>query len=291
MKLVTYNIQFGRGKDERTDLARIAGEVEGADVICLQEVERFMPSSGDVDQVAAIAALLPDLHWVYGAGVDLDADVADGAGRPLHRRRQFGNMLLARDAIVSARNHLLPKYGMVEQLSLQRAALEAVIASARGPIRLYDVHLGHAARPERLRQIERLLEIVGESPCEGGVWSGSGAGGHWREVGTPPPMPRPAILLGDFNCTPDSPEYERLCGPLDRRYGRITELSGLVDGWAAAGNAEADGITCPGKGERIDYVFLTADLAPAVLSMRVDAGAQGSDHQPVWLDLNLYPGP
>src|SRR4029453_11376379 len=41
VKLVTYNIQFGLGRDNRYDLARIASEVSGADVIALQEVERF----------------------------------------------------------------------------------------------------------------------------------------------------------------------------------------------------------------------------------------------------------
>ena len=33
MKFVTYNIQYGLGKDDRYDLARIAREVEAADVI------------------------------------------------------------------------------------------------------------------------------------------------------------------------------------------------------------------------------------------------------------------
>lgn len=45
MKLVTYNIQFSRGKDGRYDLECIAGEAEGADVIALQEVERHWPPS------------------------------------------------------------------------------------------------------------------------------------------------------------------------------------------------------------------------------------------------------
>ncbi len=46
MKAVTYNIQYSRGKDGHFDLERIAGEVEGTDVIALQEVERHRPRSG-----------------------------------------------------------------------------------------------------------------------------------------------------------------------------------------------------------------------------------------------------
>ena len=59
MKLVTYNIQYGLGKDGRYDLARIAREVGGADVIALQEVERHWQRSGCVDSPAMIGAQLP----------------------------------------------------------------------------------------------------------------------------------------------------------------------------------------------------------------------------------------
>jgi endonuclease/exonuclease/phosphatase family metal-dependent hydrolase len=46
MKIVTYNIQFGLGKDARFDLQRVADEVSDADIIALQEVERvFTPNS------------------------------------------------------------------------------------------------------------------------------------------------------------------------------------------------------------------------------------------------------
>ena len=56
MKIVTYNIQYGLGKDNRYDLARIAGEVEAADIIALQEVERHWQRSGCVDSPAVLAA-------------------------------------------------------------------------------------------------------------------------------------------------------------------------------------------------------------------------------------------
>jgi len=49
VKLVTYNIQYGLGKDGRYDLARIADEVGNADIIALQEVERHWQRSGTVD--------------------------------------------------------------------------------------------------------------------------------------------------------------------------------------------------------------------------------------------------
>ena len=71
MKIVSYNIQYGLGRDGRYDLERIAAEIAEAEVIALQEVERFWQRSGDVDEVARLAELLPDHHWVYGANLDM----------------------------------------------------------------------------------------------------------------------------------------------------------------------------------------------------------------------------
>ena len=44
MKIVTYNIQWGKGLDEKVDLDRIARTVADCDVIALQEVERGLLS-------------------------------------------------------------------------------------------------------------------------------------------------------------------------------------------------------------------------------------------------------
>ena len=38
MRIATYNIQYGRGKDGRFDIARVVEAVESADIIALQEV-------------------------------------------------------------------------------------------------------------------------------------------------------------------------------------------------------------------------------------------------------------
>lgn len=289
MRFVSYNIQYGTGKDGRVDLGRIAAEVGEAEVVALQEVERFCRHSGEVDQPAALAELFPEHHWVYGPGLDLDASFLDAEGRLVKRRRQFGNMLLSRRTIVSSRNHLLPKLGLVEALSLQRSALEAVIETASGPLRVYSVHLAHAAASERLLQAARLLEIVRRAPAEGGAWSGRKVKAGWTEGRAPPPMPPAAVLLGDFNCRPDSEEYALLCGPEDPRYGRETRLDGLVDGWIAAGMDPAAGPTCDddGRSVRIDYAFVTAELIDRVRAMAVDSDALGSDHQPISIELDL----
>jgi len=288
VKLVTYNIQYGLGKDNRYDLARIAREIEDADIIALQEVERHWQRSGCVDAPAVLAAHLSGHHWVYGANLDMDASYRDAAGRLVNRRRQFGTMILSRTPIVSSRNHLLPKYGTLTQHSIQQGALEAVIVTGRaGPMRIYSVHLSHLSPAIRLPQVEALLAVHARAPSEGGAW----CGGHpepeagWTE-GAMPPMPTDAILMGDFNFEHGSAEYERVVGPGTTRFGRLHCLTGFVDAWVAAGHREDEGATI-GSGARIDYCFVSAGLASRVKSARIDTAATGSDHQPLGVEIDL----
>ncbi len=273
MLFASYNVQYGTGKDGRVDLERIAAEIGAADVIALQEVDRYWRRSGMTDQAAGFAALFPEHHWVYGVGLDLD-----GGGGQRGRRRQFGNMVLARAPILSSRNHLLPKLDLGDKLSLQRAALEAVIETGAGPLRVYSVHLAHAAAAERLAQVARLYEILGEASADGGAWSGRQAKAVWTADGPAPPVAQAAVLFGDFNCTPESAAYRALTGP-----------GGLADGWLAVGGDPGAGATCLVDGDwvRIDYAFLSAGLADKAKTMRVDRDAVGSDHQPIWIELDL----
>jgi endonuclease/exonuclease/phosphatase family metal-dependent hydrolase len=284
MRIVTYNIQYGTGKDGRVDLPRIATDIGVADVIALQEVERYFSGTGDTDQVAELAALFPDHYWIYGAGVDLDAATPEVRGR----RRQFGNMLLARWPVLSSRNHLLPKIAYVDHLALQRSALEGVVETPLGAMRFYSVHLGHVGAAERARQIAALMAIVFDGPENGGVVSGNKASRHWTADQSLPPMPKPAVLLGDFNLSPLDDEYDLLVGGTDAKYGRLTTTRHLIDAWTATGHAPLGGLTCyghPGRAPRIDYAYLTPDLAQRISAIAVGADAQGSDHQPLYLDL------
>jgi endonuclease/exonuclease/phosphatase family metal-dependent hydrolase len=276
---VSYNIQWGTGKDGRVDLARIAAEIGAAEVIALQEVDRFWTRSQMCDQAAEFGALFPEHHWVYGPAMDMDGSVREGGGRLVNRRRQFGNMLLARAPILSARNHMLPKMALEAALSLQRAALEAVIAAPAGPLRVYSVHLNHSSAEERLRQIAHLREIVARAPTEGGAWTGREYHPVWEEDGPQPPMPARALLMGDFNLMPGSEEHAALRDGED----------GFVDAWLGLGHAEGPGWTCHEErgGERIDYAFVTPDLKDRLRAMSVDHGAQGSDHQPIKIEIEL----
>jgi endonuclease/exonuclease/phosphatase family metal-dependent hydrolase len=248
-------------------------------VIALQEVDRYWTRSRMTDQAAEFAALFPEHNWVYGPAMDLDGSRRDADGKLVNRRRQFGNMLLARAPILSSRNHLLPKMTLPEKLSLQRAALEAVIETSSGPLRVHSLHLGHAAAEERLAQIARLREILAAAPAEGGAWTGRDYDPVWELDGPQPPMPARAILFGDFNLRPDSEEHGALLAGED----------GFVDAWRALGHDDASGWTCALKdGDwRIDFGFVTPDLKDRLRAMSVDHAAQGSDHQPIRVEIDL----
>jgi len=273
MIFVSYNIQWGTGKDGRVDLPRLAGEIGPADVIALQEVDRYWTRSLMTDQVAGFASLFPDHNWVYGPAIDMS--VPDSRGR----RRQFGNMLLSRAPILTSRNHLLPKIKLPEKMSLQRAALEAVIEAPSGPLRVYSLHLNHTDAAERLAQVVRLREIVTAAPAEGGAWSGRIYNPVWEQDGPQPPMPARALLFGDFNLKPDSEEHAALLAGPD----------GLIDAWRALGHDDDAGWTCllDDRNWRIDYAFVTPDLKDRLRGMTVDQAAQGSDHQPIRVEIEL----
>ena len=290
MKIVTCNIQYGRGRDGRFDLDRIADEISGADLIALQEVERFWSRSGDVDQPRLLAGRFPEHHTAYGPGVDLHLAGTAPGEEGAARRRQFGNMLLSRAPLLSVRHHLLPKYASLgPPMSLQRSALEAVIAVRGGHVRVYSIHLTHLSAGTRLPQVETLLRIHADAVREGPPVSGSGLAREWTQDGMPPPMPRDAILLGDFNMEPDSEEYERIVGPTSPYGGRITNPEGFVDAWVEAGNAADAGPTAEVRGRpvRLDYCFVSAGLKDRIRSVHVDSDAAGSDHQPVWMEIDL----
>ena len=286
MKLVTYNIQFTRGRDGRHDARRIASEVQGADLIALQEVDRYWPRSGNSDQAVEIASHLQGYYWVYGAGVDLAIDGPDSRAAP-QRRRQFGNMLLSRSPILYSRNHLLPKYASLGPISVQRCALETLVEIGGQRLRVYSIHLTHLAAETRLPQVDALLSIHANAPREGPPLMGEFLNGYW-DAPVASEVPHEAILLGDFNFEPDSAEYARIVGPVSPYGGRMTNPEGFVDAWIASGGAEDEGRTANLKGRpvRLDYCFVSAILAARIRTARVDQSARGSDHQPLWVELD-----
>jgi endonuclease/exonuclease/phosphatase family metal-dependent hydrolase len=297
MLVVSYNIQFGCGRDGKIDLARIARTVAAADLILLQEVERhWRPAHGD--QAEELARLLPGYRWVHGPSVDLDGSSVGADGRVDNKRRQVGLMILSRTPILSTRLLVLDKVPVRGKIADDAILLEAVIPTNKGGLRVYGTHLSYLSQRQRQRQLEQIRAFIRSAPLRGPAIVGDGVDpqdfkADWVELEAAalPPMPSPALLMGDFNMTVRSPEYESLVGSLDPVYGRQVEADRFADVLTLVGLAESDGITFPGsrgkQPKRIDHGFVTADLAGAVKRAWIDEAADGSDHQPVWVELSL----
>ena len=294
MKFVSYNIQYSKGRDGRFDIERIARALEGADVIALQEVERNWPRSGMVDQPAELARLLPDYYWVYGPPFDMDASSRGEDGRIENRRCQFGEMLMAKTPIISSRLHLLPRVATTTHYNHQSGALEGVIETGAGPLRVFSIHLGHLSSRERLDQVRFLHDLNRRASVEGGAYAAAPTipeDSEWMIGRGPPPMPADAVLMGDFNFDPAHAEYAETVGPMDYNSGRVGYADLFVDTWVAAGHGETGGVTWPGSGKvvdlRLDYCFVTPPLASRVKAAWIDNEADGSDHQPMWAEIGL----
>jgi len=245
-----------------------------------------------VDQPSELAQLLPDYYWVYGAGMDIDGSSRQADGSVLNRRRQVGNMLLSKTPILATRNHLLPKVATLDFPNDQRVALEGIVEIASGALRIYVTHLSPRYNRERRMQIETILGIVREGPETGGVTSGPKTRLVQSDAENPP-MPREVIMLGDFNLEPHEPEYDLICGHVDPVYGRVALIDGFVDAWVRGGNDIDSGVTCPKDPDndtfhdcRLDYGFVSGNIADRVRSAWIDDEAQGSDHQPFWFELD-----
>ena len=216
------------------DLERIARVIRGggADIAGLQEVDRhFAKRSNWADQAAELAELL-NWHVAYSANIDLDPPAP---GKP---RIQFGNAVLSRYPIARWQNtHLFRSPG-----EEQRGLLHVEVDVPGVPLHVYVTHLDPFSETDRVQQAQQVVEMVGDN-C-------------------------PAVLLGDFNAHPQTPEIGRL-------------RAALTDTWTAvAGCGPPATHPADAPAARIDYIFTSQRLTAAWTSFSTDDPA-ASDHLPV----------
>ena len=271
-KIVTFNIQFGVGRDGRADLARTIEALRGADVACLQEVEKGWRRDGDIDQPATIAQVFPGSWYVFAPGLNVHWSPAEGGTPDGGFRRQHGDMVLSRFPIRDTRTYLLARRSTTP-FSQDRVLLEAVIDCPDGPFRLYTTHLCHLGPETRAPQIRQVLDIVGDHG-RGPTWGGTEFAEPGWDNGEPPPIwPEEFVVCGDLNLLPDSAEYRMFADH-------------WVDASAALGeDAAAPTFIMPNKRKRLDYFFLSASMTPRLKAYTVDAACDASDHVPVSIEL------
>jgi len=285
VKLITWNVQWCRGVDGKVDPARIvrhAKAIADFDVLCLQEIAnnyshpRLAASRGE-NQFAELARLLSGYVAVPGVAVDVPAE--DGG------RRHFGNMILSRLPVGQVFRHLLPFPVEAGIKGMPRIALEAVVSSATGAIRVITTHLEFYGTQKRTAQVEALRRIYAEGSGHARLGNIVDRGGGPFHTLIPPVS---TIITGDFNLEPDDILHSKIGEAF------ADETPPLVDAWQAAYPGQAHPSTfkiyekvLPGEPElHCDFIFVSADLVSRIRQVRVDQETQASDHQPVLIEID-----
>jgi endonuclease/exonuclease/phosphatase family metal-dependent hydrolase len=273
-RIVTYNIQFGVGRDGRPDLSRTIEALRGADIACLQEIEKGWRRDGDIDQPEKIAAAFPGYWYVFAPGLNVHwSPLRPTDGHRPGFRRQNGDMILSRHPIRDTRTYLLPRRPS-QISSQQRVLLEAVIDDPSGPFRLYTTHLCHLGPETREAQIRYILATV-EDHGRGPTWTGTifpEAG--WDNGEPQPPWPEDFIFCGDLNVLPDSTEYAMFAAR-------------WRDAAVQLGADPAPTFIMPGDTtRRLDYFFVSPGIARRLKSYDVDPTCVASDHLPVAIEVS-----
>jgi endonuclease/exonuclease/phosphatase family metal-dependent hydrolase len=281
MKLLSWNIQWGRGMDGRVDLARILRtirQLDDFDLICLQEVAvNFpgLPGSRGEDGVAELSAGLPGYTAIYGAATD----VPNGHGG----RSQFGNAIFSRLPVGQVWRHLLPWPAEPDMPSMQRVLVEAVVTSDIGPLRVMTTHLEYYSQRQRQAQIDAIRRLHAEAYAMAMRSPFAEERGSSFEVF---PRPAEALLCGDMNFPASAPERSQILAPFAGGEPDFRDAWEVLNPGAphapTVGIHKVDFVSQP---ECFDFVFLTESLAGRLKTHGIDADTEASDHQSVWVEL------
>ena len=229
------------------------------------------------DGVAILSAAFPGFESVFAAGVDVPGE-RGGRGR-------FGNLLLSRLPVDAVFRHALPFPSDPTVPGMPRCCVEAVILTRAGPLRVLTTHLEYYSELQRRTQVAVLRQLQEE------------AAGHANRPGVAKkdanpvfavrPRPMHAVICGDFNMEPDSPDYALMAEPT------ADDGVGWMDAWRAAHGDRAHdptvglhGATWPDRKYCCDYFWVSQSISGQVRKVTVEATTAASDHQPVVLELD-----
>jgi endonuclease/exonuclease/phosphatase family metal-dependent hydrolase len=281
IRIVTWNVQCGRGADGVLDLDRIADTIKAladADVICLQELARHDPDLDDgagADQAAVLQARFFRHAPFFGAALDR-------AGPSRSRRRQFGNMILSRLPVLEIMTYPLPQPAEAGVKHMRRVAIEAVVDARGRPLRVATTHLEFHSAAQRLAQVDALRAMHAEACANEMHPPQAVESGTYRFV----PRPLDAVLCGDFNFVVGDPAYARMTAD-------VVDAPVLRDGWRVHHGERPHDPTCgiydhaqwPQGAHARDFFFVSDTLARRVKDVVVDTKTNASDHQPLLLVL------
>lgn len=284
MKLVSWNVQWGRDAAGHVDLARTVQEAQRLadfDVLCLQEITRgfcALPGHPGDDQFAELAALLPGFTVIEAIGADLP-----GPGGS-HARRQFGNALATRLPVGHVIRHTLPWPADPAAPSMQRVALEAVLDVPGGALRVLVTHLEFYSLAQRIAQVDELRRLQQEAAAHAARPApAENAEGPFASTA----RPVSAIVCGDFNSAYGEDAYLQMLAPLAHGPSFIDAWTTLHQGAMPPPTAGVyDTVQWSSGPLTSDFVFVTDDLRGRLKSCEIDGATRASDHQPIVLDID-----
>jgi endonuclease/exonuclease/phosphatase family metal-dependent hydrolase len=277
VRIATFNVQHGRGPDGRVDNDRLAAAVAAldADVIGLQEVDQRQARSGGADQARLCAEAMGAVDHRFQPAL------AGPFRYPVVRRRAsrterpdapgYGIALLSRFPVLSWDTVLLPPatpwvWGRAQLGTDEpRVALAAEIDAPSGPLTVVCTHLSVYRFPSVTWAGAVVRRAIGHGRGMPGERHAERQVDHLRRrlAG----LPRPLVLLGDFNL--------RGSVPADRT------------GWRPL----ATGDTFPRHDPRfqIDHILLDEGSGgvplDSVVGQAVDTGV--SDHRALVVDVSF----
>lgn len=273
LRLLTYNIHGWKGTDGRIDVERLARIIADskADIVGLNEVYHPLTPSGE--SRAAFASLADALGMEYAFGVALTPQFAFA---PL---ASYGNALLTRFPLLAHAGHHLTPVAGIEQRGLLEARV--LLPDGRRTLSVYVTHLDHRSEAARATQWAAALQWTARDRAQ------------------------PHIVMGDFNAlapTDYAARQEDLAALGHTEWTRHLVEDGMqvvprvlkaryVDACAESSSGAAPP-TFPATDPliRIDYIFVSQPLAPAVRWCRPWETAEtgvASDHLPLAAEIDL----
>jgi endonuclease/exonuclease/phosphatase family metal-dependent hydrolase len=285
MRVVSWNIRWGCGKDGRIRIHAIIEVLRklNPDVICLQEVAANQPEL----EGSATASQFRQLSGAFGGYHCIDQATSE-----IYRNnmpRLFGNQILSKFRITQVHRYLLPwPPDPAGRPGMPRGALEVVLDTPHGKLRVVNTHLEYYSPAQRMAQVKQLRYLHWEACERARLFQPDPSLAAPYQLGL---RPATGIICGDFNFTQDSHEYAELLQPAGE--GALP----LVDAWrhlhphqARAPSTGLHGFPWPEKAECFDFFFVTSDLEQRIVSVEVQSETAASDHQPIVLDLAATPG-
>lgn len=268
MRVLTYNIHGWRDAYDRYDVARLVRIIRAsqAGIVALNEV--FHPLITPGENRPLLDLLADTLGMEYAFGVALTPQFAFA---PM---ASYGNALLTRYPLLAHAGHHLTPIDGHEQRGLLEARI--LLPDGRVPFSVYVTHLDHRSESVRLQQLAAVFQ--------------------W----TVRDRNRPHLLMGDFNTLApgdyaanpadldalrERTDLERLVAEGMDVVPRLTRR-GYVD---AQAGSPAPTFPASEPAARIDYIWLSAPLAPALRwckAWTTDETSVASDHLPVLAELD-----